>query len=108
MRAIAVELGRAPSTISREIRRDANRTGVYRPHAADGLAKARRRRPKTGKIEGNWRLKAFVQEHLDKHWSPEQICASLKRRYPSFPQMHLVHETIYRIHRSHGSAGVLL
>lgn len=75
IRQIAVELGRSPSTVSREIRR--NRTvdprgqGHYRPFAAHARADARRPRPKRGKIGRNPELRDFIQDHLDLRWSPE-------------------------------------
>ncbi|ANW19115.1 IS30 family transposase [Streptomyces clavuligerus] len=100
VRTIAAELGRSPSTISREIRR--NRTVLpsgqwyYRPHAAHRRAIRRRPRPKVGKIGQNPELRDFVQHHLALRWSPEQICHVLRRRFPDRPEMHVVHETIYQ------------
>jgi IS30 family transposase len=100
IRTIAAELGRSPSTISREIRR--NRTvdprgqGHYRPHAAQARAEARRPRPKPGKIAQNPALRAFIQDHLDQKWSPEQICQALRARFPHQREMHVVHETVYQ------------
>lgn len=74
MRAIATELGRSPSTISREIRRNAHvPSGVYRPHAAQARAEARRPRPKISKLAANPEPRRVVQEGLDARWSPEQI-----------------------------------
>lgn len=99
IRAIAAELGRSPSTISREIRR--NRTvGTrgqwhYRPHAAQARADARRPRPKPGKIGQNPELRAFLQDHLDLRWSPEQICQGLRARFPDRPETHVV-QTVYQ------------
>ncbi|MEU6579135.1 IS30 family transposase [Streptomyces sp. NPDC046805] len=100
IRQIAAELGRSPSTISREIRR--NRTvdprgrWHYRPHAAQARAEARRPRPKPGKIGQNRELRDFIQAHLGLRWSPEQICRVLRRRFPDRPEMHVAHETIYQ------------
>ncbi|MFF3663210.1 IS30 family transposase [Streptomyces olivochromogenes] len=100
IRAIAAELGRSPSTISREIRR--NRTVLadgrryYRPHAAQRRADARRPRPKIGKIGQNPELHDFIQSHLALRWSPEQICHVLRRRFAHRPEMHVSHETIYQ------------
>jgi IS30 family transposase len=101
IRTIAAELGRSPSTISREIRR--NRTVLhdynrwyYRPHAAQARADARRPRPKPGKIGQNPELRDFIQDHLERRWSPEQICQALRTRYLERPEMHVVHETIYQ------------
>jgi IS30 family transposase len=102
VRAIAAELGRSPSTISREIRRNGiplrgGRTRwAYRPHAAQRRADARRPRPKPSKIGQNTELRDFIQAHLAMRWSPEQICHALRRRFPDRPEMHVVHETIYQ------------
>ncbi|MFD7499418.1 IS30 family transposase [Streptomyces sp. NPDC059832] len=100
VRAIAAELGRSPSTISREIRRNGTvdpRGGRrYRPYAAQARADARRPRPKPGKIGQNPALRAFIQGRLDLRWSPEQICQALRQAFPERPEMHVVHETVYQ------------
>jgi transposase, IS30 family len=97
IRAIASELGRAPSTVSREIRRNRHPvSGLYRPHAAQERADARRPRPKRGKIGLNRELRDFVQDHLTLRWSPEQICHALRARFPDRPEMRVAHETIYQ------------
>lgn len=100
IRAIAAELGRSPSTISREIRRNGT-AGIreqwhYRPHAAQARADARRPRPKPGKIGQNPELRDFIQDHLHLRWSPEQICQALRTQFPQTPEMHVVHETVYQ------------
>lgn len=100
VRAIAAELGRSSSTISREIRR--NRTVLpngqtyYRPYAAQRRADARRPRPKPGKIRQSPELRDFIQDRLAQRWSPEQICRALRRSFPDRPEMHVAHETIYQ------------
>ncbi|NEA69068.1 IS30 family transposase [Streptomyces sp. SID12488] len=100
VRQIAAELGRSPSTISREIRR--NRRAMpkggwtYRPFHAHRRAERRRSRPKVGKIGQNPELRDFVQDHLTMRWSPEQICQALQARFPDRPDMHVTHETIYQ------------
>jgi IS30 family transposase len=100
VRAIAAELGRSPSTVSREIRR--NRTVLpggswyYRPHAAQRRADQRKPRPKPGKIGEIPELRDFIQHHLTMRWSPEQICHALRRRFPDRPEMRVTHETIYQ------------
>ncbi|MER5974878.1 IS30 family transposase [Streptomyces sp. NPDC002055] len=100
VRAIAAELGRSPSTVSREIRR--NRTvGTrgqwhYRPYAAQARADSRRPRPKPRKISRNPELRNFVQAGLDRRWSPEQICQALRTHFPERSEMHVVHETVYQ------------
>ncbi|MGW6159484.1 IS30 family transposase, partial [Streptomyces sp. NPDC055144] len=100
VRRIAAELGRSPSTISREIRRnsatDSRGNRHYRPHAAQVSADERRPRPKPGKIGCNPELRAFIQDRLNLRWSPEQVCQALRTRFPSRPEMHVVHETIYQ------------
>ncbi|MEU6864792.1 IS30 family transposase [Streptomyces sp. NPDC046876] len=97
IRAIAAELGRSPSTISREVRRNRHPgSGAYRPHAAQARADARRPRPKPGKIGQNPELRAAIQGALDKRWSPEQICHALRAQFPQRPEMHVVHETVYQ------------
>ncbi|MGW3661531.1 IS30 family transposase, partial [Streptomyces sp. NPDC005151] len=97
VRAIAAELGRSPSTVSREIRRNRHPgNGQYRPHAAQARADARRPRPKTGKIGQNPELRDFIQDHLTLRWSPEQICNALRTRFPDRPEMHVTHETVYQ------------
>ncbi len=100
VRAIAAELGRSPSTISREIRRNRtvlpNGQSYYRPYAAQRRAEARRLRPKPGRISQNPELRNFIQDCLTKRWSPEQICHALRRSFPDRPEMHVVHETIYQ------------
>ncbi|WEH15535.1 IS30 family transposase [Streptomyces sp. VNUA24] len=100
IRTIAAELGRSPSTISREIRRNRRpmpRGGwAYQPFHAHRRAERRRPRPKPGKIGQNPELRDFIQDHLTKRWSPEQICHALRRRFPDRPEMHVVHETIYQ------------
>ncbi|WEO21777.1 IS30 family transposase [Streptomyces caniscabiei] len=97
VRAIAAELGRSPSTVSREIRRNRHPgNGQYRPHAAQARADARRPRPKPGRIGQNPELRNFIQDHLDLRWSPEQICQALRAQFPQRPEMHVVHETVYQ------------
>ncbi|MCC3779979.1 IS30 family transposase [Streptomyces sp. UNOB3_S3] len=97
VRTIAAELGRSPSTVSREIRRNRHPgNGQYRPHAAQRRAEHRRPRPRPGKIGQNPELRDFVQDHLALRWSPEQICHALRRRFPGRPEMHVTHETIYQ------------
>lgn len=96
IRAIARDLNRSPSTISREVRRNAYAlTGAYRPHAAQARADMRRSRPKRGKIAQNLELRAYIQGKLDRKWSPEQIARMLRRDHPDRPEMHVTHETIY-------------
>lgn len=100
IRQIAAELGRSPSTVSREIRRNgarwSNGQWAYRPHAAHRRAEERRPRPKPGKIGQNPDLRAFIQQRLELRWSPEQICHALRAAFPDRPEMRVAHETIYQ------------
>jgi IS30 family transposase len=97
VRAIAAELGRSPSTVSREINRNRDpQTGVYHPFRADRRAAGRRARPKPGKLAGNAELRAFVESHLERRWSPEQISRTLSVAFPDRPEMQVAHETIYQ------------
>jgi IS30 family transposase len=97
VRAIATELSRSPSTVSREIRRNRHPgSGAYRPHAAQARADARRPRPKPRKILQSPGLRNAVQGMLDEKWSPEQICHALRQKFPDRPEMHVVHETVYQ------------
>jgi IS30 family transposase len=104
IRAIARELGRSPSTVSREIRRNIHEpSGNYRPRTAQRSAERRRCRQRSGKIAGNPQLLDFVREHLNQRWSPRQISKRLHAQYPGRPEMHLVPETIYQALYGRGS-----
>jgi len=81
IRSIAVLLGRAPSTISREIQRNGGRS-CYRANQADHAAWDRGCRPKTCKLAKNHTLARIVATKLQGLWSPEQIAGWLKRAYP--------------------------
>ena len=95
--AIAAELGRSPSTLSREIRRNRHPdTGDYQPYAAQRRAEDRRPRPKIGKLAGCAVLHGLVQSMLDHKYSPEQISRRLRRDYPDRRECHVSHETIYQ------------
>ncbi len=97
VRAIAERLGRRPSTISRELRRNQDRdSGQYRPFTAHKLAAQRRARPRAGKIAADEVLRQFVAGRLARRWSPEQICQALRREFPDDVARHVVHETIYQ------------
>lgn len=95
MRAIARELNRAPSTISREIRRN---RGIARYRAVDAEDKAWQRalRPKTCLLATKPRLCETIASKLRQNWSPEQISGWLKREYSDDADMRVSHETIYR------------
>jgi IS30 family transposase len=95
-RAIAAQMRRSPATISREVRRNGDAPGWYRPHAAQVRALARRPRPKPGKIAVCPQLREVVQHGLDAKWSPQQISMSLRQAFADQPEMHVCHETIYQ------------
>jgi len=94
IRAIAAELGRAPSTVSREIRRNSGRRR-YRANQADETAWQRAQRAKTCKLAKNPALARIVAEKLMGLWSPRQIAAWLKRTYADDESFQVSHETIY-------------
>lgn len=98
MRAIAADLGRAPSTISREVKAHADGRGRYRAKRAHAIAFAAASRPQTRKIDQDPRLRAQVVAGLSgrRRLSPEQIAGRLRRDFPHDPEMHVHHETIYR------------
>jgi len=97
IRSIADELGRSPSTVSSEIKRNRDpATGRYRPFDAHRQAARRRSRPRPGKLGRNVELRDFVASHLRLRWSPEQISARLERAFPDRPDMRVAPETIYR------------
>lgn len=95
LRAIARRLARAPSTISREVRRHGGRA-QYRATVADTRAWAAARRPKPCRLAGQPRLCAVVAAKLAADWSPEQIAGWLRVTYADDPAMQVSHETIYR------------
>ena len=98
VRAIARLLGRDPSTVSRELRRNVSvkRPRAYRPRLAQHKAEQRARRPKPSKIASNPALRERVQQDLLEQFSPEQIAARLRREFPDDESMQVSHESIYR------------
>jgi IS30 family transposase len=95
MRSIAQRLGRAPSTISREINRNG---GIqrYRASVAESNFIEKASRPKPCKLAINRQLNAVVADRLQKDWSPQQIAGWLARTYEANIEMQVSHETIYR------------
>ena len=94
-RAIARLLGRAASTVSREVRRNGGRRG-YRANAADQAAWDRANRPKRCKLADNRALARIVAKKLQLEWAPRQIAGWLKRTYPDNENYQVSHETIYK------------
>jgi len=95
LRAIAAALGRAPSTISREVNNNGGRER-YRAWVGERRAFDQAARPKTAKLAGNAELRAVVESWLAQRWSPEQITLRLKVEYPDDPEMWVSPETIYQ------------
>ncbi len=87
---IGVRVGRPASTISRELRRNPDASGRYRPFDAHVRAAIRRQRPKTTKLAVNGDLYDFVQEKLKCRWSPQQITRALRASYPDNLSMRLI------------------
>jgi IS30 family transposase len=95
IRSIAASLGRAPSTVSRELRRNEGRQS-YRASRADQAAWDRARRPKPCKLAVHRALARQVATKLKRQWSPEQVAGWLRRTYPNDMSRQVSHETIYR------------
>ena len=95
LRSIAASLGRAASTLSRELRRNGGRQR-YRAATSDRRAWDRALRPKACKLATHEPLRLIVASKLEDNWSPEQIAGWLKRTYPDDEAYRVSHETIYR------------
>jgi len=116
LNSIAARLERSTSTISREIKKNGYCRGSYRSHyqfgarwrggweptprykatAAQSKSQRRSRRPKSGKLAGNDRLRDEVQTRLEEFHSPAQIAVRLRLDFPDEPEMWVSHETIYK------------
>jgi IS30 family transposase len=95
LRSIASQLGRAPSTISREVGRNGGRDR-YRATMSDQAAWDRALRPKACKLACHPALRRTVSAKLSRNWSPEQIAGWLGRDFPEEEQRRVSHETIYK------------
>jgi IS30 family transposase len=95
LRSIAASLGRAPSTVSREVGRNGGRQR-YRANQADQATWDRAHRPKICRLAENRALARKVAGKLRQLWSPEEIAGWLKRRYPDDENRRVSHETIYK------------
>jgi transposase, IS30 family len=93
VREIAAIIGRSPSTVSRELRRNADHDGRYLPRTADRLALVRVRRPRRRRLLVDVELRGVVTALLDKRWSPEQVAYELRERFPDQPHRQLSTET---------------
>jgi IS30 family transposase len=96
LRAIARELERAASTISREVAKVRGGRDLYRALAAERRAVESLRRPKSTKLARNPRLCRVVEKGLRERWSPQQISARLRTDHPDDREMRISHETIYQ------------
>jgi IS30 family transposase len=95
LRSIAASLGRAPSTVSREINRNGTRQ-CYRANTAEQAAWDRAHRPKICKLVQNRALARIVAKKLQLQWAPRQIAGWLKYTYPDNETYQVSHETIYK------------
>ena len=96
MRSIARELGRAPSTISRELARNSTPQLGYLPYGAHRLASARRTRPRCRKLHTDGPLRDYVSTKLIERWSPEQVSLRLAKDFHGDASMATCTETIYQ------------
>ncbi|WP_454149318.1 IS30 family transposase [Microbacterium lacticum] len=94
-RAIAMELGRAVSTVARELTRNRASDGAYHPFTAHALMRTRRPRPKPRRLEMDAALRGRVQKHLDEHWSPEQIVHELATKHGSPIAVETIYQALY-------------
>jgi IS30 family transposase len=111
VREVARRLGRSPSTISRELRRNASdHDGRYRPtiaqRRAEDRAKEAGRVASPVKLATNLRLRAEVQRRLGENHSPEQIAQRLRHDFPDELEMWVSHETIYQSLYIQGRGGL--
>lgn len=102
IRQIAHRLGRSPSTISRELHRNATQALGYLPYSAHRMAATRRHRPKERKLERAGRLRQYVGHGLRRRWSPEQISRRLVKDFPGDLEMRVGTEAIYQAIYLHG------
>lgn len=95
IREIAMAIGRAPSTVSRELRRNGG-VAKYRAAQADAAAWERALRPKKCRLSKSAKLRSIVSRKLQLDWSPQQIAGWLKLQHPNDVALQLSHEAIYR------------
>ena len=96
LRAIATELGRSTSTISRELGRHCDEHGRYQPYQAEQAARRQRRRPRKAKLLADARLRGVVQRKLNRYRSPAQITGWLRALHPDDTSRTVCSETIYQ------------
>lgn len=97
IRAIARQIGRAASTIAREIKRNSGKTG-YRAFSASQRSKTTAASRKKGKsyLAKQQGLRRYVLEKLEAEWSPKEISERIKMEYPNDMTMQISHEAIYQ------------
>jgi transposase, IS30 family len=105
LRVIALRLGRPTSTVSREVQRNGGRLH-YRAARADRATCQRAKRPKPTKLDQQPALRLFVENGLEQHWSPEEICGRLPVEFPDDVSMRVVPETIYQALFVQGRTGL--
>ncbi|WP_301182501.1 IS30 family transposase [Subtercola boreus] len=98
-RSIAAGLGRAVSTVARELKRNRAADGSYRPLVAQALTRSRRARPRPRILERDDELRGLVQAWLDKRWSPEQIAHELLAVHGRKIAVETIYQTLYSPHQ---------
>lgn len=93
---IARAIGFSRSTVTREISRHLDESGIYNPYAAQMAADRSASRPKARKVDANLRLRAYVLEKLDLRFSPKQISKQIEQDFPDDEEMRVSHEAIYQ------------
>jgi transposase, IS30 family len=93
--AIVKELGRAVSTVTRELKRNVTPKGSYHPWSANEMAWARRSRPRKRLLESDLELRELVQGYLDKRWSPEQIAHKLRTKHGRRLAVETIYQALY-------------
>jgi len=103
--SIGRRLGRSTSTVAREVHRNGGRDS-YRAARADRDTCRRARRPKLTKLAQHPALRLYVENGLEAHWSPQEICGRLTLEFPDDDSMRVVHETIYQALFVQGRGGL--
>lgn len=108
IRAVAEQLGRAPSTVSRELARNIrpHDYGRYDADLAHARARQRAQRPRPARLITDPVLRGEVQAKLELDWSPEQITNYLRRTFPDRRGWHVCHEMIYQAPYHGGKGGL--
>ena len=102
LRKIAEELGRSPSSISRELKRNQTpKKQLYRPRLAHDKALERRTHRQDRKLDSNDQLKTYVVEQLRLGWSPEQIAANAQQTVGASISYEAIYQYVYaQVHRA--------